>query len=238
MAAMSVPEQAHLIADLFAPHPVEARSASASPDHIAALFGGEASYITPMVGGRRAEYATGRACARVALASLGRTGVTSAATADVAILRDERGAPIWPADTTGSISHTEGFCAAVAARRSSTLDAIGLDIERIDRVGKQVRRRILTDAEADRVHALPEVAAQLATAVAFAAKEAFYKAQYQLTRTYLGFGAVDVVVDDEQLTFLSDHTAVAAFIDRVSGRFAISDGRVVAAAFVAGAAPT
>jgi len=223
---MTTPATAAFIADLFAPHPVEARSAPAAIEHVRTLFAGEAAHLEPMVGGRRAEYATGRACAHAALAALDASGAT-------AIQRDERGAPIWPDGVTGSISHTEGFCAAVAAQTSPTLASIGLDIERIDRVGERVRRRILTASELAAVEAMPAAEAQRRTAMTFAAKEAFYKAQYQLTSTYLGFGAVEVRFDDDAVGFVSGHPVVSSFVGQVSGRLVEHEGRVIAAVFVA-----
>lgn len=228
---MSAPRSARLIADLFAPHPVQAWSATASINAVAELVGAETEALTPMVTGRRAEYATGRACARAALANLPDVA------ADAAIRRDDRGAPIWPDSTTGSISHTEGFCAAVAARISPDLVAIGLDIERVERVGPRVRRRILTEAEGQEVAELPDDEAQLRTAIAFAAKEAFYKAQYQITSTYLGFGAVSVRVAGDTFSFASDHDVVASFVDDAQGRLVIDDGRVIAAVAVHGPSP-
>lgn len=229
---MSAPESASFIADLFAPHDVEAWSAMASIDSVSGLVGVELAAITPMVKGRRAEYATGRACARAALANV--AGVE----AHEAIDRDERYAPIWPPSTTGSISHTEGFCIAIAARVSAQLASIGIDIERVDRVGPRVRRTILTGPEKVAVAKMSADDAQLRTAVTFAAKEAFYKAQYQLTQTYLGFGAVVVRVDEDDqqaLRFESDHEAVVPFIARTAGRFELHEGRVIAAVAVEGA---
>jgi len=68
---------------------------------------------------RRDEFATGRWCARQALAQLG------VAPAPVPVGRWRN--PIWPDQLTGSISHTGNLCAAVAARRT-TWTAIGIDL--------------------------------------------------------------------------------------------------------------
>lgn len=164
-----------------------------------------------------------------------RSGAGLGRDADEAIRRDDRGAPIWPPGITGSISHTEGFCAAIAAPTSTELLAVGLDIERIDRVSDRVRKFILTESEATEVAALPASQVQRRVAVAFAAKEAFYKAQYQLTSTYLGFGAVEVTLTDTTLAFRSEHAAVSSLVGRTSGRVGERDGRVIAAVLIAAA---
>ncbi|MGW0783195.1 4'-phosphopantetheinyl transferase family protein [Streptomyces sp. NPDC002913] len=58
---------------------------------------------------RRREFTTARWCARRALAAAG------APTADAPLRRGRQGEPLWPAGFTGSITHSAGYRAAVAA---------------------------------------------------------------------------------------------------------------------------
>ncbi|WP_423832395.1 hypothetical protein [Streptomyces manipurensis] len=69
---------------------------------------------------RRAQFATARACARRALAGLGRE--------PVALLPGPGGAPQWPSGVVGSITHCEGYRAAVAAP-AGVVAALGIDAE-------------------------------------------------------------------------------------------------------------
>lgn len=180
-----------------------------------------------MGSGRRSEFAFGRACAREALAQL---GVTSG------IPRHDDRSPIWPDTITGSISHSRGLCAAVAATRTSAQRAIGLDLELVDRLSAGVERRILTEEERRVVAGLgdgPE--RQERTAIVFAAKEAFYKAQYQLTRTWLPFSAVSVVLGDGATLHVEvgDGTADSGIVASTAGRWCRL-GQHVAAAMTVG----
>lgn len=130
---------------------------------------------------RRAAFLAGRACARAALQQL--TGI------DSPVPRSHDRSPAWPAGITGSITHTDGFIAAVVAHRRGFV--IGIDAERVERTERDVSRRILTDAEAEWVADCADPT--LATMSVFSAKEAFYKAQFQVTKAWVGFHDVTTV---------------------------------------------
>jgi len=78
----------------------------------------EARDVARAVPKRVAEFATGRACARRALAELGVTGFALRVGAD----RE----PLWPEGLTGSITHTSGFCGVVVAEKTAAL-SLGVD---------------------------------------------------------------------------------------------------------------
>jgi hypothetical protein len=77
-----------------------------APGDVSQLFPTEETHIQAAVAKRRAEFAAGRVCARSALAELG------APLAPLGVRPDR--SPDWPAGLTGSITHTQGFCGAVA----------------------------------------------------------------------------------------------------------------------------
>src|SRR5580692_6347409 len=85
-----------------------------------ALLPEERQYVARAMSKRVQEFAAGRVCARAALAQLGY--------AAVALPMGEDRAPQWPAGATGSITHTNGFCAAVVAA-TAQIRALGLDAE-------------------------------------------------------------------------------------------------------------
>ncbi|MGW1816188.1 4'-phosphopantetheinyl transferase family protein [Streptomyces sp. NPDC002125] len=85
---------------------------------------------------RRREFTTARWCARRALAAAG------APTADAPLRSGRRGEPLWPAGFTGSITHSAGYRAAVAAPSgglgvpgSEGRDAPGIDAPSHDAPG-------------------------------------------------------------------------------------------------------
>jgi 4'-phosphopantetheinyl transferase EntD len=103
-----------------------------------ALYPEELALVAAAVPRRRAEFGTGRACARRALAALGVTPCP--------LLRDRDGAPIWPAGVVGSITHTDGYCAVVVAR-SQDARSVGLDAERDVSLDPALVPKICTPAE-------------------------------------------------------------------------------------------
>jgi 4'-phosphopantetheinyl transferase EntD len=148
----------------------------------------EAQLVSSSAAVRQADFAAGRLCARAALEALGeRSGP---------LLSDAARAPRWPEGIVGSITHTDGFRGAVVARRAH-FAGIGIDAESRRRVGEELWPQLLTAAEIDRLRQQPvERQRELATII-FSAKEAFYKCQYQLTATWLGFEGADVSLDED-----------------------------------------
>jgi 4'-phosphopantetheinyl transferase EntD len=133
---------------------------------------------------RYAEFSTGRACARAALAQLGLP--------PVAIPRGPRGEPRWPDGVTGSITHCTGYRACAVAR-SAEVAALGIDAEPAAPLPARVLAAVATPAErawlAERMAWAPEVCWD---ALLFSAKESAYKAWFPLTGAPLGFADVAV----------------------------------------------
>jgi len=155
---------------------------TADPD---GLYPEELALVAAAVPKRRAEFGTGRACARRALAGLGVTACP--------ILHDRDRAPIWPAGVVGSITHTEGYCAVVVARIEDAR-SVGLDAERDVPVELALEPRICTPAERRWLDAQPpEERGRLATLL-LSAKEAFYKCQHAITKAALEFVDAELVV--------------------------------------------
>ncbi|MCK0753844.1 4'-phosphopantetheinyl transferase family protein [Chromohalobacter japonicus] len=122
---------------------------------------------------RRAEFLAGRLCARDALRAV--TG-----RAEVPGIAADR-SPCWPMGALGSITHSGGFAAALAAPRTAW-QGLGLDAEtplstaRAERLSPQ----ILTPEERDWRNRLPTEAQALFTTLAFSSKESLFKALYPL----------------------------------------------------------
>jgi 4'-phosphopantetheinyl transferase EntD len=143
----------------------------------------EAAPMGRAVPQRLQEFAAGRLCARRALAEFG--------VLDFPIRRAEDRTPIWPESMAGSITHTDGFCAAVAAERRR-IGALGLDSEVAGGVDIGIWGRICRPDELAWVHSLPESERGAAVTLIFSAKEAFYKCQYSVVRERLDFHDVSM----------------------------------------------
>jgi 4'-phosphopantetheinyl transferase EntD len=158
---------------------------AAEEDYTAALLPDEAAGLSARtVESRRREFTAGRACARRALRRLGVHGWP--------VPTSTSRAPVWPEGTTGSITHTAGYCAAAVARRRD-VRAVGIDAE---------RRTILPDNVRSSI-CLPEELAWCAQrpgedwwpAVHFSAKEVVYKLWSPIVGTWLDFHDARLTID-------------------------------------------
>ena len=137
-------------------------------DYLAPLQQEEASFAQRMIERRRQEFAAGRASAHRALRRLG--------IPDAPIGVAERREPTWPGGVVGSITHCEGFCAAVVGK-STMMGGLGIDAEPARALDLETRDAVLTTAEQERLAQLPLPPGVWAT-VGFVAKEALFKAVY------------------------------------------------------------
>lgn len=151
----------------------------------------------------------GRLLARRLLRQLGHPGV--------AIARGKTGEPVWPAGVVGSIAHDADFAMAVAAR-SQTMRAVGVDIEPTLPLPPELEPVVLNPRDR-----LDGCDAAIAGKIAFAAKEAAYKASFPLDGRVLGFE--DIAVD------LAAGVVALANGRRIEMRFSISS-HILALAFV------
>ncbi|GAA2092504.1 4'-phosphopantetheinyl transferase superfamily protein [Streptomyces albiaxialis] len=170
--------------------PPEVEVVSARGDVTGAeLYPEEAETVAAAVPKRRAEFATGRHCARRALARLG--------VPPGPLLPGRRGAPGWPEGTLGSLTHCDGYRAAAVARRGD-VRALGIDAEPNGPVPRGVLGGITVGGEAERLARLAAARPQVHwDRLLFSAKEAVYKAWFPLTGRWLGFPDAELDFRDE-----------------------------------------
>ncbi len=132
---------------------------------------------------RQREFATGRLCARKALARMGIDCFP--------LLRGKRGQPMWPPGVIGSISHTDDHCAVTVAWRRQ-IQGLGVDIERIQRLDTSVRDYICTPQEVHWIRTLSTDQRDLGALLIFSAKECIFKCLQPLTGQWLEFKDVTV----------------------------------------------
>lgn len=164
-----------VIASLLPPEVASAETRE--PGELDQLPAAEAAIVSGAAPRRVAEFAAGRLCARRALAAIGHV--------DWPLLRGDDREPLWPAGVVGSITHTDGYYAAVAAR-AGQIATVGIDAEEHDRLPEGILRRI----------SLPEEAAWIGARAGdgvhwdrllFCAKEAVFKCWFPLTHRWLEF---------------------------------------------------
>ena len=211
-------------------------AATEVPAGLDALTDEEQPLVAGASAARRAEFATGRHCARLALASL------SPALGRMPVLADARGAPVWPAGVVGSITHCPGWTGAVAARSSNGVTvlghgvpvlgrgvrSLGLDAEPVAPLPPGVLEVVASPDERESLERLAGLGGEWPgipwDTLLFAAKEATYQAWYPLAGTVLAHDAVHV-----ELSASGTFSAVARADDalgrvtthRVRGRWVV-----------------
>ena len=175
-------------------------------------------HLHRMAAKRRAEFLAGRACARAALATFDVQGTSLEPKATRA--------PSWPLGFVGSITHTDEYCAAAVAPRTCCT-GLGIDAEQISRVSPALWNDILSPRERELIDGLEPAMRQVHVALAFSAKEAFFKAQHPLTGIWLDFADVAVALDQDRFTIDCPKTAHLAA--GTGGRFLVADDLVLTA---------
>jgi 4'-phosphopantetheinyl transferase EntD len=195
----------------------------------AVLFPEEEALVAAAVGARRREFATGRGCARAALAELG--------VPPAPVLRGERGEPRWPPGIVGSITHCAGYRGAVVARTRDVL-TIGVDAEEDEALPAGVLDIVSLPGERDRLRGLAAAAPGTCwDRLLFSAKESVYKAWFPLTGRWLGFHDADISINPADGTFNARLlTAVAEAggfpLTQLAGRWLASGGLLLTAVTV------
>lgn len=186
------------------------------------LYGIENRDISNATPKRQNEFATGRAAARRALQTL------SISAQSIPRARDRQ--PIWPERIVGSISHAEGFAAAIVGHEENHA-GVGLDIEGASMLKKELRKFILTPHECEQRAAKPFVVESPRCKVSFIAKEALFKAVYPISRKFFGFQDAQVDIQENGIWTVALPESVSALPTNMTicnGRWAAVDDLIMA----------
>ncbi|MEU4438164.1 4'-phosphopantetheinyl transferase family protein [Micromonospora chalcea] len=189
------------------------------------LFPEEEALVARSVEKRRREFTTVRHCARLALGELG--------LAPAPIVSGVRGAPLWPDGVVGSMTHCDGYRAAVVGR-TAAFASLGVDAEPHAPLPDGVLGAIALPAERSRTVTLGAVRPAVCwDRLLFSAKEAVYKAWFPLTGQWLDFSEADIVFDPagtfEARLLVPGPVLGGAEVRAFAGRFLVERGLVVTA---------
>lgn len=190
----------------------------------AALLPDEEPLVARAVDKRRREVTTTRSCARQALAEL---GIDPAP-----IPRGERGEPVWPDGIVGSMTHCEGYRAAVAAHAANVL-TVGIDAEPHQTLPDGVLDVVALPAEIEHLNKLSVVDNSVHwDRILFSCKESVYKSWFPIAREWLGFEDAELTFDPQQRTFHARLRKLGPEVDgapleEFDGRWAVRDGLTV-----------
>lgn len=212
-----------MIEELLPPTVATVTARTDDPD--AVLPPAERVAVARAVASRRAEFTTGRTCARAALARLGVPAE--------AVPVGERRAPVWPDGVVGAITHCAGFRAAAVARVAD-VRSLGIDAETHAPLPDGVLATVSDAGERAVLGALAAAGPDVCwDRLLFSAKESVYKAWFPLTGRWLGF-ADAAVTPEADGTFVArlrveGPTVDGAAVDRFDGRWRVADGLVLTA---------
>ncbi|HEX3173760.1 MAG TPA: 4'-phosphopantetheinyl transferase superfamily protein [Solirubrobacterales bacterium] len=207
------------------PPAVSAVEAFADVEATAALAE-EIRQVANAVEKRRREFLTGRDCAHRALEGLGleREPIPSGS----------RGEPIWPAGAVGSITHCDGYRAAVVGQ-ARDFASIGIDAEPLEPLPPGILEAIALPAERAQLAGLAARDANVEWGrLLFCAKEAVYKAWFPLAGRMLGFEDAELTFDRDRGSFHARLLVPGPRLDGVElrdlqGRWLARGGHVLAA---------
>ena len=145
-------------------------------------------------------------------------------------MRGERGMPLWPHGYTGSMTHTEGLRAAVAAP-SKHVRSMGLDAEPAEPLPDHVLTMIARAGEMAQLTQLADAGIDCPDRLLFCAKEATYKAWFPMTHRWLDFdqAEIDLRLDGTLISYI---LARPTPVPLISGRWIIRDGFVIVSTVV------
>ena len=153
---------------------------------------------------RLADFSTGRYCAIKALEQLG--------IQDAIIPMGEDRAPIWPEGIVGSISHCDSLTGAIVAKSADHV-SLGLDVEEIGRVTPDLWDLVFTVNEKNYLSRLSDEDKLVQSTAIFSIKEAFYKFQHPITKTFLDFLDVEVSLPSmDKVVVISDEISLDSMI--------------------------
>jgi 4'-phosphopantetheinyl transferase EntD len=184
----------------------------------------ERAAVARAVPARALEFATGRSCARAALARLG--------CSPVAIPVGAQREPVWPPGFVGSITHCRGHCAAAVVRVDSTgpgaIASLGLDVEPAGPLPDDVANMVCGAGERAWIERHgPDLLPW--DRLVFSAKESVFKCLFPLVQRFLDFHEVEIVFAGEG-DFQMRALALAEAERHVRGRYAIRAGFILTTA--------
>lgn len=187
------------------------------------LMGDEVLAIEQVSAKRAREFAAGRAAARSAMDQLGHVARP--------VLHGDDRAPIWPAGLAGSITHTDHDALAVVTDDPDIL-ALGLDMEPATALEPNLWSVICTQNDLLWLAGLGPTQRGNFARLVFSAKEAVYKAQYQISRCLIDFHALDLTPDLATGRFVAQLQQDVPNLPcgtRFDGRFSILSNMIITA---------
>ncbi|MFV1982154.1 MAG: 4'-phosphopantetheinyl transferase [Thiohalomonadales bacterium] len=142
---------------------------------------------------RKQEFLRGRNCAHQAIKKLNYANQKP-------ILIGKNREPVWPPGLIGSITHCNGYCAAVVAKLND-ITGVGIDAELNTNLKKTIISKTQTDSEIIRNSELLSENNICINKLVFSAKESVFKFIHPFIMKYINFKDIEICVDLKTRTF-------------------------------------
>jgi len=150
------------------------------------LLGLEKDIYRRMGGVRRMEFRAGRSLAHIAMRLL--------QFGENPVGMDAKGAPLWPAEVVGSISHNQKECCVALGRKIRFL-SVGIDIESpisLD-MADSIFDVVCSRLERSKIKKMADSGKKKEVLKIFCMKESVYKCQYPITEKWLDFQDLEII---------------------------------------------
>lgn len=152
--------------------------------------------LSSAVAKRRCEYLAGRVLYKQLLQQIGHPYSP--------LLRSAAGAPLWPADLTGSISHADGIAICCLCPRTN-YKSVGIDIEShlSAQTCTDIQQMIMQPDELRYLQQFADIDYTRLVSLVFSAKESLYKALFPDVGRFFGFedaAILSIEPDSRQFT--------------------------------------
>jgi len=178
---------------------------------------------------RKSEFILGRQVAHLALKRF--------ALESIPILRNHKTRePCWPKSVYGSITHS-GNLAAAAVGLTKDISGIGIDLENLSRkIDFKISRHICVNDELKWLEKFNPEQANLNLRIIFSAKESIFKCFFPVSRKYIHFNDVKVIINEKKSGFsfiLSNACSnITDFRYSNQGLFAVKDGFILTSTYI------
>jgi 4'-phosphopantetheinyl transferase EntD len=226
------PWRAERLETVFPPPVVLAVMTGPGPEN--ALTAPERAIMGRLPAPRRSDFVNGRICARRAL------GVFL--DQPPAVGRDSAGAPRWPAGFRGAIAHAHDVACA-AACPSDALLGLGVDVEKATQLEPGLAQSLCTPEEIAGFPTRSEPEGAPWPLIAFAVKEAVFKATYPVFARFLELHEVSVTLladsEGSRGAFRVDRLGqgLQALTAQLRGRWTVEAGFIFAGAELCAISP-
>lgn len=151
------------------------------------------------------------------------------------VIRGNDGAPIWPTNYIGSISHTDNEAVAIVVEPAElAIKGIGVDIERVQSAAQLQDRALIGEPKEYDLLRKAGFDESMAILILFSLKESVYKALYPYVKRYFDFLDAELVELEEHHCCIRTKATLSDLVPAgflVKARYQIQNANLLSVAY-------